>query len=82
MIMAQLYVIDSADFLFLQHQTEMSPGNLSTHLSKLEGAGYVEVKKEFLDKKPHTVLALTKKGREAFKQYRKQVKQFVEKIPE
>jgi len=82
MIMAQLYVVESADFLFLQHQTEMSSGNLSTHLKKLERAGYIDVTKEYIDRKPHTTLALTTKGREAFKQYRKRVKQFVEKIPD
>ena len=81
-IMANLYVVQSADFLFLQHQTGMTPGNLSAHLSKLEDAGYVEVTKEFLERKPHTALALTKKGRVAFKEYRKKVKQFVEKLPE
>ena len=80
--MAQLYVVQSADFLFIQNQTQMTPGNLSSHLSKLEDAGYVEVTKEFLDRKPHTALALTKKGRVAFKEYRKKVKQFVEKLPE
>jgi DNA-binding MarR family transcriptional regulator len=81
-IMANLYIVQSADFLFLQHQTGMTPGNLSAHLSKLEDAGYVEVTKEFLERKPHTALALTKKGRVAFKEYRKKVKQFVEKLPE
>jgi len=82
MIMAQLYVVQSADFTFLLHQTGMTPGNLSAHLSKLEEAGYVEVTKEFLDRKPHTALALTKEGRAAFKEYRRKVKQFVEKLPE
>jgi len=80
--MAQLYVVQSADFLFLQHRTAMTPGNLSAHLSKLEDAGYVEVTKEFIERKPHTALTLTKKGREAFKEYRRKVKQFVEKLPE
>jgi DNA-binding MarR family transcriptional regulator len=82
MIMAQLYVVQSADFLFLQNQTGMTSGNLSAHLSKLEDAEYVEVTKEFIERKPHTALALTKKGREAFKEYRRKVKQFVEKLPE
>jgi DNA-binding MarR family transcriptional regulator len=82
MIMAQLYVVKSADFLFLQNQTQMTPGNLSAHLSKLEDAGYVEVTKEFIERKPHTALALTKEGRAAFKEYRKKVKRFVEKLPE
>lgn len=81
-IIAQLYVVQSADFLFLQNQTQMTPGNLSAHLSKLEDAGYVEVTKEFIERKPHTALALTKKGRAAFKEYRRKVKQFIEKLPE
>jgi DNA-binding MarR family transcriptional regulator len=81
-IMAQLYVVQSADFTFLLHQTGMTAGNLSAHLSKLEDAGYVEVTKEFIERKPHTALALTKKGRAAFKEYRRKVKQFVEKLPE
>ena len=80
--MTHLYVVQSADFLFLQNQMQMTPGNLSAHLSKLENAGYVEVTKEFIERKPHTALTLTKKGRAAFKEYRKKVKQFVDKIPE
>jgi DNA-binding MarR family transcriptional regulator len=75
MITTQLYVVESADFLFLQNQLKMTPGNLSSHLSKLEEAGYVEIVKEFLDKKPHTALKLTEKGREAFKEYRQNLKQ-------
>ena len=82
MIMAQLYVVQNADFLFLQRQTQMTPGNLSAHLSKLEDAGYVEITKEFIERKPHTALALTKKGRDAFKQYRRNIKQIAERLPE
>jgi DNA-binding MarR family transcriptional regulator len=81
-IMAQLYVVQSADFLFLQRQTQMTPGNLSAHLRKLEDAGYVEITKEFIERKPHTALALTKKGRNAFKQYRRDIKQIADKLPE
>ena len=82
MIMAQLYIVQSADFLFLQNQTGMTPGNLSAHLNKLESSGYVEVTKEFMDRKPHTVLSLTKKGRVAFSDYLKKVRSFVGKMPE
>jgi DNA-binding transcriptional ArsR family regulator len=78
MIMSQLYVVESADFLFLQHQLQMTPGNLSSHLSKLEEAGYVEIIKEFIERKPHTALTLTKKGRDAFKGYRKNIKKVLE----
>jgi len=82
MIMAQLYVVQSADFTFLLHQTGMTPGNLSAHLSKLEDAGYVEITKEFIERKPHTALALTKKGRDAFNQYRRNIKQIADGLPE
>ncbi len=81
-IMMHLYVVESADFQFLQHQTGMTPGNLSSHLRKLEDAGYVEVTKEFVNRTPHTALKLTQKGREAFKEYRRNVKRFIEKLPE
>jgi len=81
MIMTQLYVVESADFLFLQHQLQMTPGNLSSHLSKLEEAGYVEIVKEFIERKPHTALKLTKKGRDAFKEYRKSIKKVLEDLP-
>jgi DNA-binding MarR family transcriptional regulator len=81
-IMAYLFVVESADFLFLQRQTGLTWGNLSSHISKLEAAGYVEVTKEFLDKKPHTALQLTKKGRTAFQEYRRSMKQIFAKLSE
>ncbi len=82
MIMAHLFVVESADFLFLQRQTGLTWGNLSSHLSKLEGADYVDVKKEFVDRKPHTVLQLTSKGRTAFQEYRQSMKQLFKELPE
>ena len=55
----------SADFLFLKRLTGLTKGNLSVHLSKLEAAGLVAIGKEFIGKKPRTVLTLTAEGREA-----------------
>ncbi|XES78536.1 MAG: winged helix-turn-helix domain-containing protein [Candidatus Bathyarchaeia archaeon] len=81
MIMAHLYVVESADFLFLQHQMEMTPGNLSAHLRKLEDAEYVEVVKEFVDRKPHTALKLTKKGRDVFREYQTTMKRVLDNLP-
>jgi DNA-binding transcriptional ArsR family regulator len=81
-IMAQLYVVDEADFIFLMRQTGLTWGNLSSHMSKLEDAGYVEIRKEFLDKKPHTILKLTSNGRDAFKEYRIAMDQVFKDIPE
>ncbi|MCO6436902.1 MAG: transcriptional regulator [Phycisphaerae bacterium] len=68
-VVACLYVVKDADFVFLQSQTDMTVGNLSSHLKRLEQAGYVAVKKEFVDAKPRTVLSLTKSGRTAFDRY-------------
>ena len=81
MIMANLYVVESADFLFLQRQTGLTWGNLSSHLSKLEAAGYVEVQKKFVDRKPHTALHLTPKGRTALKEYHRNMKKVFEDLP-
>jgi DNA-binding MarR family transcriptional regulator len=80
-LMAHLYVVESADFLFLMRQTDLSFGNLSSHMTKLEKAGYVRIKKEFVGKKPHTMLELTKKGRTAFDKYRKDMKKALNDIP-
>ncbi|MEJ2237693.1 MAG: transcriptional regulator [Gemmatimonadales bacterium] len=77
MIMAYLYVVDSADFLFLVRQTGLTLGNLSSHMSKLEAAGYIEVEKKFKGKKPHTMLRLTGEGHDAFRKYRQSMKQVI-----
>jgi DNA-binding MarR family transcriptional regulator len=81
MIMANLFVVDRADFLFLETQTGLSPGNLSSHLSKLESAGYVEITKWFMGKKPSTMIRLTKAGRKAFKKYTSSMKAILDKLP-
>jgi DNA-binding MarR family transcriptional regulator len=80
-IMAYLYVVESADFLFLVKQTGLTWGNLSAHVGKLEAAGYVEIKKEFLGKKPHTVASLTQEGRLAFEAYRREIMQVLDELP-
>ena len=77
-IIAQLYVVESADMVFLMRQTKLTWGNLSSHVAKLEQAGYVEITKEFVDKKPRTTLELTTNGRKAFEKYRKTIKRMLE----
>ena len=81
-IMAFLYVVESADFLFIERQTGLTRGNLSSHMSKLETAGYVQITKEFVDKIPRTLLRLTKNGREAFSSYRDSMRHLLDKLPE
>jgi len=82
LIMAHLFVIESADFLFVERQTGLTRGNLSSHMSKLEAAEYVEISKEFVEKMPRTLLRLTPKGREAFRAYRHQMMQLLDELPE
>jgi len=82
MLMAVLYVIDSADFTFLMNQTGMTWGNLSAHMSKLEEAGYLDVEKSFKGKRPNTMLRLTPQGRDAFQAYRQTMKQVLDGLPE
>ena len=81
-IIALLYVLESADFTFLLNQTGMTWGNFSSHMTKLEEAGYLEVEKTFKGRRPNTMLKLTEKGRQAFQTYRQQMTQFFEEVPE
>jgi DNA-binding transcriptional ArsR family regulator len=79
LIVTILSTVESADFLFLQRETELTKGNLSAHLSKLEEAGYVNIEKTFKGKLPLTVCKLTKTGQQAFDGYRQQMQDFIAK---
>lgn len=63
-ILTVLSSVKAADFVFLQRATRLTKGNLSSHLSKLEEAGLVEIEKTFVRKKPKTGVTLTAVGRE------------------
>jgi len=80
-VMALLYVIDSADFTFLMNQTGLTWGNLSAHMSKLEEAGYIEVEKSFKGRRPNTSLRLSTRGRTAFREYVRKMKQVFKDLP-
>ena len=68
-IMAFLAGADSAEFSTLKARLQLTDGNLSVHLRKLEDAGYVEILKAFVGRKPQTQARITKAGRVAFAQY-------------
>jgi DNA-binding MarR family transcriptional regulator len=82
MVLTYLYVVESVDFVFLKNMTGLTWGNLSTHLSKLEEAGYVTVEKKFEGKKPHTMIWLTEQGRTAFREYKQNMQQVLGDLPE
>jgi len=62
-ILTVLSSVNDADFVFLQRTTRLTKGNLSSHLTKLEEAGLVKIKKKFVHKKPNTNVALTPAGK-------------------
>jgi len=64
-IMTALSACSSADFTFLLQLTGLSKGNLSSHLSKLEEGGLVQIEKRFVGKTPNTLVSLTEQGQEA-----------------
>jgi DNA-binding transcriptional ArsR family regulator len=68
-IMASLAAVDSLDFNELKALLALTDGNLSTHLSALEKAGYVVIVKTFRGKKPHTSVRMTRQGRAALAEY-------------
>jgi DNA-binding transcriptional ArsR family regulator len=81
-ILAFLFAVESADFLYLQRETGLTKGNLSAHLSRLEAAGYVHIEKGFRGKIPHTLIGMTDEGRFAFRLYREHLKRTIDSLPE
>jgi DNA-binding MarR family transcriptional regulator len=80
MILMVLYTAEVADFTFLINATELTDGNLSSHLSKLEAANYVEIEKGYDGKRPRTRLRLTEVGRQAVERYRSTMQQALQKL--
>jgi DNA-binding MarR family transcriptional regulator len=80
-ILSQLYVVEEADFLFVMQQVQLTQGNLSSHLAKLEEAGYVGVEKGFVGKRPRTVLRITPTGQRALERYVEGMKQLLDEVP-
>ena len=66
-----------ADFNYLKNTIGTTDGNLSTHLAKLEEAGYIRIKKSFQGKKPLTTCSLTEKGKTAFSDYVKALESYL-----
>lgn len=73
-IVALLAGVAEADFLWLLRESQLTKGNLSSHLARLEEAGYVAVEKTFRGKIPLTLLRLTDAGRAAFEGYKRAMK--------
>lgn len=81
-ILATLYVAAELDFNYLLGHTGLTRGNLSSHMARLEQEGYVAVHKEFVNRRPLTLYRLTRQGRRAFSDYRRQVIAALEALPD
>jgi DNA-binding transcriptional ArsR family regulator len=66
--------------VFLLRATELTWGNLSSHLTKLEDAKYVEIEKKFVGRKPRTMIKLSKQGRNAVQDYRENMQEVLNNL--
>jgi len=73
-ILTYLSVVEEGDAIYLLNQTGLTWGNLSANITKLQEAEYIDVDKEFKNKKSHTTLKLTDRGRKAFHDYQNLMK--------
>ncbi len=79
-IMSALTALDAGgqmDFVYLRDLLKVTDGNLGTHLSKLEEAGYIKIEKTFESRKPRTYISATGKGRDAFAKHIAALKQII-----
>ena len=68
-VMSLLLCTEEADFVYIREKAGATAGNLSVQLDKLSEAGYIDVEKSFVGKKPRTTCRITERGREAMAAY-------------
>ena len=68
-VMSLLLGTEEADFVYIREKAGATAGNLSVRLDKLSEAGYIDVEKSFVGKKPRTTCRITERGREAMAAY-------------
>lgn len=76
-IMSLLLSVEEADFVYLKEKTEATAGNLSVQLDKLDQAGYIKTKKEFIGKKTRTSCSITDKGKIAMEDYINALREYI-----
>jgi len=82
LILAVLSGAKEVEFGFLEQMSGLSKGNLSSHMSKLEAGGLIEVRKSFRGKRPLTELCITLAGRRALAAYRQQLAMVMQELPD
>lgn len=76
-LLAILHTVESADFIYLAGETGLTKGNLSSHLSRLEQAGYIHIEKTYRGKTPLTICRMTAEGTAALETYLEQLGRFL-----
>lgn len=76
-VMSILLSVEEADFVYLKEKTEATAGNLSVQIDKLSEAGYIEVEKSFVGKRPRTACRITAVGQQAFEKYIEALKGYI-----
>ncbi|KXB03587.1 transcriptional regulator [candidate division MSBL1 archaeon SCGC-AAA261O19] len=79
-ILSRLYTQGEASFTELGENLDLTEGNLSSHLRKLEDAGYVQVEKAFEDRKPKTTYRLTREGEDALEDHVKRLEKIIDSL--
>lgn len=77
-IMALLAQNESVSFSYIVEKTGASRGNISVQLTNLEGAGYIEIQKKFVGKKPQTSASITVTGMQAMQEYTEALKSYLD----
>lgn len=76
-LLSLLATVEEADFTWLRGKTGSTDGNLGAQLMKLEEAGYVDVEKKFVQRKPQTLYRMTESGRAALTEYVQALRQLL-----
>ena len=76
-IMMMLREVQEADFISACDRIDVTRGNLSSHMTRLADAGYIEIKKDFVGRMPRTRMRITGQGKTALKLYRMAMQSFL-----
>lgn len=78
-IMSVLLVNDWVEYTEIKSLLDLTDGNLASHISALEKLNYIEVKKQFVGKKPNTSYKVTRTGRKAFQDHLSALENLIKK---
>jgi len=79
-IMLHLLIVNRATFSDLQKALNLTPGNLDSHLRKLEKAGLIRIRKGIVGLKPRTIIMITDEGYVRTLNYIRSIRETIEKV--